>query len=108
MSIDKNILIVFLKSISSASHQIVKLKPDSYMIGRDPDCDIVVADPFVSRKHAKIFYRDGKWFIEDVGSKNGTYVDGEDIRGRGAIELKEDMEIIMGFSVLIIKGFEES
>lgn len=86
----------------------MKLKPDSYMIGRDPDCDIVVADPFVSRKHAKIFYRDGKWFIEDVGSKNGTYVDGEDIRGRGAIELKEDMEIIMGFSVLIIKGFEES
>jgi len=86
----------------------VKLKPNSYTIGRDPDCDIVIADPFVSRRHAKIFYRDNRWFIEDVGSRNGTYVDGEDIRGRGAVELKEGIEVVLGFSTLLVKGFEES
>ena len=48
-------------------------------IGRDSDCDIVVADSTVSRKHAIITKRDSDWLIEDM-SKNGTYVNDKVVR----------------------------
>ncbi len=37
----------------------------------------------ISRRHFRIFYRAGKWYVEDLNSTNGTLVNGEDIRGRG-------------------------
>lgn len=45
----------------------------------------------ISREHFTVYYdfKAGKFFIEDRGSTNGTYVNGVDIRGRGPIELKE-------------------
>lgn len=99
-------LILILKSISVSVQQILKLKPGEYIVGRDPTCDIVVVDPYVSRVHAKIFYRDGRWYVEDLGSRNGTYVNGEDIRNKGAVELGEGVEVIIGFSALVVKGLE--
>lgn len=44
-------------------------------IGRDPHCQISLADDvYVSRHHAFITFEDGNWWIEDLGSKNGTLV----------------------------------
>ena len=43
-------------------------------IGRSPDCGIFLDDVTVSRKHAVLVERDGRWFIEDQGSLNGTFV----------------------------------
>lgn len=99
-------LVLILKSISSPVQQMLRLKPGEYIVGRDPTCDIVIVDPYVSRVHAKIFYRDGKWYVEDLGSRNGTYVKGEDVRGKGPVELSEGIEIVIGFSALTIKGLE--
>jgi len=98
-------LVIIMRS-AAVSPQVIKLKPGDYLVGRDPGCDVVVADPYVSRTHARIFYKDGKWYIVDLGSKNGTYVNGEDIKGREAVELREGAEIVIGFSALIVKGFE--
>ena len=76
------------------------LKPGEYILGRFPTNDIVIPDPYVSRRHARIFYREGKWFIEDLGSTNGTIVDNEDIRGKGTHELKDGSEIVIGLTIL--------
>lgn len=46
-------------------------------MGREATNDIVVEQPLVSRKHAMIFYRDTGFWIQDLGSQNGTYVDGQ-------------------------------
>jgi cytochrome P450 / NADPH-cytochrome P450 reductase len=46
----------------------------SYLIGRDPECDIVVADPRVSWQHAVLRLEAGRWVLADNGSTNGTYV----------------------------------
>lgn len=99
-------LVLAIKSISTPIQHIVKLKPGAYIIGRDPGCDIVLPDPFVSRKHARIFYREDqdKWYIEDLGSKNGTYVNGEKIEQ--PTQLQHQTEIVMGLTTIIVKEFE--
>lgn len=52
----------------------------NFTIGRAPDCDVVVNDPSVSRRHAEIRWHDGAWHLHDLGSRNGTYVDGEKVQ----------------------------
>lgn len=52
---------------------------DSLVVGRATGCDLVLADSFLSRQHARL-WRDGDgWWIEDLGSRNGTRVDGEPV-----------------------------
>jgi len=48
----------------------------STVVGRDLDADISVDDESVSRRHCRLMYLDGVWFIEDLRSTNGTYVAG--------------------------------
>jgi hypothetical protein len=45
-------------------------------VGRSRDCDCVLTDMTVSRRHALIDPRDGRWFVSDLGSANGTLVNG--------------------------------
>ena len=45
-------------------------------IGRSRQCDVVVDDATVSRRHALFSEHDGQWTVEDLGSKNGTAVNG--------------------------------
>jgi hypothetical protein len=55
------------------------------LIGRHYSCDIVLADPSVSRRHARVIFRDGGWIIQDLASTNGTMVNGA-IVGRCALQ----------------------
>ena len=50
-----------------------------FTIGRDPDCDVILPDSSVSRRHVKVSMSDTGLFVEDVGSSNGTWVDGRRI-----------------------------
>ncbi|MDQ2874079.1 MAG: FHA domain-containing protein, partial [Actinomycetota bacterium] len=45
-----------------------------YRIGRDPECDVVVADTRVSWQHAVLRVEDSHWVLADTGSTNGTFV----------------------------------
>lgn len=49
---------------------------DTLAVGRHPDCEVVLDDPTVSRRHAELLFRDGSWVLHDVGSTNGTSVNG--------------------------------
>lgn len=52
-----------------------------YVLGRELDCDVVLSDPSVSRHHA-VLRRDGhRWLLEDLGSTNGTRVNGSIVVG---------------------------
>jgi sigma-B regulation protein RsbU (phosphoserine phosphatase) len=61
------------------------LKDGETVIGRHPDCDIVVEVGAVSRVHAKVVRRGGDFVIEDQGSRNGTFLNGQLINGGQAL-----------------------
>ena len=44
------------------------------VIGRAMGCDLRLEDTYVSQEHARIFGKNGSWFVEDLGSTNGTFV----------------------------------
>jgi hypothetical protein len=49
---------------------------DAVTLGRAPGCDCVLVDPTVSRRHASLVNRAGSWWLRDLGSSNGTRVNG--------------------------------
>lgn len=46
----------------------------STTIGRGVECELRLDDTYVSQQHARIFDRSGNWYVEDLGSTNGTFV----------------------------------
>ncbi|MBD3220177.1 FHA domain-containing protein [bacterium] len=57
-----------------------RLPGQAINLGRDPECDVVLPDDSVSRRHARIVWQDGVWWIHDLGSANGTEVAGSPIK----------------------------
>lgn len=73
------------------------------ILGREHgSADLVIPDPGVSRRHARVISENGALILEDLGSSNGTYVNGERISG--AVELAAGDEIRIGATVLGIEG----
>src|SRR5205823_6874542 len=52
-------------------------------IGRLPSCEIILDDASVSRRHAEVFYSEAGWLVRDLGSTNGTFLNGTRL-GRNA------------------------
>lgn len=69
-----------------------ELKQEVTTIGRHPDCDIQIEDAAISGRHAQIILQQNKYlkgaveiFLEDLDSKNGSFINGKRIQGRHAL-----------------------
>jgi hypothetical protein len=69
------------------------------LIGRHHDCDVVLGDSSVSRRHARAVFRDGSWILHDLGSTNGTLVNGVRV---GRCELRPGDQLELGTARLRI------
>jgi hypothetical protein len=74
------------------------------VIGRSSDLDMVLVEDMVSRRHAKITSTDAEVFIQDLGSTNGTFVNGEKIVGRA--RMNEGDRILVGTSIIKVVAAE--
>ena len=63
------------------------------VVGRSQDCDVILRDPSVSGRHARLSWRGDKILLEDLGSANGTWLDGNRIR---QTEVKVGAEVTLG------------
>lgn len=72
---------------------------DSVLIGRTPECDVVLYDAGVSRKHCRIFSEGNRFIIEDMGSSNGTKVNGAAITKKQ--ELTDGDQLTLGPVVFV-------
>jgi phosphoserine phosphatase RsbU/P len=55
--------------------------PGDYVIGREPDCDVQIDVEMVSRKHARLIVKFDHALVEDLGSRNGTFVNDKLVTG---------------------------
>jgi hypothetical protein len=60
---------------------VIGLGDGPITIGRGDACTLVLDDDFVSTNHARLAPRDGIWYVEDLGSTNGTYLDRTKVTG---------------------------
>jgi phosphoserine phosphatase RsbU/P len=70
-----------------------RLVKEKTIIGRHPGCDIVVDSGSVSRQHASIEMKDGGWWVEDLGSRNGTIVNGEILTEQHRLEAADEIGV---------------
>jgi hypothetical protein len=71
---------------------------ESMQIGRAEKCEINPRDDYLSQFHARIFPRDGAWFVEDMGSTNGTFLN--DHKVTGPLEIHSGDDVRLGRTVL--------
>ena len=90
-----------LKNLKDRS--VVEIPSAGCIIGRDGNLNPSYFTDFkyVSRHHAKIYYFRGKYFIQDLNSTNGTYLNGNKLKGRAKLSNKDEIRIGSGvFKIL--------
>ncbi len=71
----------------------VVVGPTGATIGRSRQCDVVVSDPNVSRQHAEVRPRGGSWVVSDMGSTNGSSLNGRKLSGPEVLKPGDEIEV---------------
>src|SRR5262245_22659418 len=84
----------------------VPVQGSETVIGRGEDCDIIINEALVSRRHARVIIENGRPCIEDLGSANGTFVNQQRLYGR-AVLFPGDHVFIGTCEMEIVRRFRE-
>jgi pSer/pThr/pTyr-binding forkhead associated (FHA) protein len=80
----------------------LELKDQRTYVGRSPENDVQVQDNYVSRKHLELYKKGGKYFIRDLNSANGTFVNGKRIGSNVEQRVKEGDTIVIGMTLICL------
>ncbi len=72
-----------------------------YSIGRGGECDLTLPERQVSRQHIKILLENGRYFLQDLGSKNGTHLNGRKVESQ-TVPLQDGDEIQIALAVKLV------
>jgi pSer/pThr/pTyr-binding forkhead associated (FHA) protein len=72
----------------------LEIKLSQFVVGRDPQCHLRPASPMISKRHCAVLQREGKAFIRDFDSTNGTFVNNEPVKGE--VELHDGDQLKIG------------
>ncbi len=70
---------IFLHLDPDASNSAKKYTDDEILIGRDPACNFTITDTAISARHARLYFKQNQWWLEDLGSTNGTFLNLEPV-----------------------------
>ncbi|MFO0846436.1 MAG: FHA domain-containing protein [Gemmataceae bacterium] len=73
--------------------KVLEIKLPQFLIGRDPQCQLRPASPLISKRHCAIIQRDGKAFIRDFDSTNGTFLNDEPVKGEHELKHEDQLKI---------------
>jgi two-component system cell cycle response regulator len=90
----------------NAAGQLFKCGKVLITMGRSPQADLRLDDDGISRHHARIRSETGRSWVEDLASRNGTFVNGERIEGD--VELKDGDKIQVGRGTVLRFGFQDA
>ncbi|MDD9207303.1 FHA domain-containing protein [Georgenia sp. 10Sc9-8] len=71
------------------------------LVGRSPGCTLVLDDDYSSNRHARFFPQDGAWWLEDLGSTNGTFLGDE--RVTGPVQVRAGVPVRIGQTVIELR-----
>ena len=71
----------------------VRLRPQGHVFGRSEDADIPIDDPYASEFHARLGVQDDKVIVHDLGSTNGTYVNGRRVTSPRSVVRGDTVQI---------------
>ncbi len=74
----------------------------SLTIGRSDECDIALPDRQVSRQHARITWQGDCYELEDLGSKNGTHLNGQEVQGSVPLHDGDEIQIALRFKLAFV------
>jgi pSer/pThr/pTyr-binding forkhead associated (FHA) protein len=74
--------------------KVIPITLSQFLIGRDPQCHLRPASPVISKRHCAVLVRNGKVFVRDFDSTNGTFVNDRQVKGE--VELKHEDQLKVG------------
>jgi predicted component of type VI protein secretion system len=86
--------------------RVYELQKEEIYIGREVNNDVVINDAEISRKHARLALRSGGYVLEDLGSTNGTFVNGERLMGPHMLRPGETIMLGENVSLVFERGFD--
>jgi predicted component of type VI protein secretion system len=85
--------------------KVLEIKLSQFVVGRDPQCHLRPASPMISKRHCAVLQREGKAYVHDFNSTNGTFLNNEQVTGE--MELHNGDQLKIGpllFTVMIEAG----
>lgn len=92
--------------LGSHGQALVTVEKSPTILGRGRGADVLLSEKGLSRKHVRLFRHRQGWFAEDLGSRNGTFVDGERIRK--PTQLHDGMRLMIGGNCLFRVGLSDA
>src|SRR5215471_3895522 len=74
-------LSLVVSSPGKAEGKVIPITLSQFVIGRDPQCHLRPASAVISKRHCAILIRNGKAFVRDFDSTNGTFINEEPVKG---------------------------
>ncbi len=81
--------------------KVLPITLPQFLVGRDPQCHLRPASPLISKRHCAVLQRDGKVFVRDFDSTNGTFVN--ELPVKGEVELKNKDRLKIGPIAFIVQ-----
>lgn len=81
--------------VSEGCHQgkLIRLRPGTFLIGRESPCHLRAASPLVSKRHCALHVTERQVVLRDLGSTNGTLVNGQRIRGEQVLRPGDEIRV---------------